>query len=74
MNKQLLSNKRIPIDIRRRLYQAIVINIALWGSESWSLKKRKHIQTGIVPSWLSPQDVRADDVGCSKETDHERTC
>lgn len=39
MNKQLLSNKKIPIDIRRRLYQAIVVNIALWGSESWALKE-----------------------------------
>jgi hypothetical protein len=27
MNKQLLSNKEIPIDIRRRLYQATVVNI-----------------------------------------------
>jgi hypothetical protein len=35
MNKQLLSNKQIPIDILRRLYQAIVVNIALWGCESW---------------------------------------
>jgi hypothetical protein len=34
MNKQLLGNKKIPIDIRRRLYQAIVVNIALWGCES----------------------------------------
>jgi hypothetical protein len=30
MNKQLLGNKKM-IDIRRRLYQAIVVNIALWG-------------------------------------------
>jgi hypothetical protein len=34
MNKQLLGNKKIPIDIRRRLYQALVVNIALWGCES----------------------------------------
>ena len=27
MNRQVLSNKKIPIDIRRRLYQAIVVNI-----------------------------------------------
>jgi hypothetical protein len=38
-NKQLLGNKKIPIDIRRRLYQAIVVNIALWGSESRALKE-----------------------------------
>jgi hypothetical protein len=37
MNKQVLSKKKIPIDIRRRLYQAIVVNIALcWRSESWA--------------------------------------
>jgi hypothetical protein len=39
MNKQLLSNKQIQIDIRRRLYQATVVNIALWGCESWAMKK-----------------------------------
>ena len=39
MNKQLLGNKKIPVDIRRRLYQALVVNIALWGSESWALKE-----------------------------------
>jgi hypothetical protein len=39
MNKQLLGNKKIPIDIRRRLYQAIVVNIALWGS--WALKENR---------------------------------
>jgi hypothetical protein len=39
MKKQLLSNKKIPIDIRRRLYQAKVVNVALWGSESWALKE-----------------------------------
>jgi hypothetical protein len=39
MNKQVLSNKQIPIDICRRVYQAIVVNIALWGCESWALKE-----------------------------------
>jgi hypothetical protein len=29
MNRQELGNKQIPMDIRRRLYQAIVVNIAL---------------------------------------------
>jgi hypothetical protein len=29
MRKQLLCNKQIPIDIRRRLYQVTVVNIAL---------------------------------------------
>jgi hypothetical protein len=39
MMKQLLANKQIPIDIHRRLYQATVVNIALWGCESWALKE-----------------------------------
>jgi hypothetical protein len=39
MRKQLLCNKQIPIDIRRRVYQATVVNIALWGCESWALKE-----------------------------------
>jgi hypothetical protein len=37
MNKQLLGNKRLSMDIRKRLYQAMVVNIALWGCESWAL-------------------------------------
>jgi hypothetical protein len=42
MSKQVLSNKKIPIDIRLRLYHAIVVvNVALWGSESWALKEKK---------------------------------
>jgi hypothetical protein len=32
MRKQLLCNKQIPIDIRRRVYQATVVNIALYGA------------------------------------------
>jgi hypothetical protein len=39
MNQRVLSNKKIRIDIRRRLYQAIVVNIALWGCESWALRE-----------------------------------
>jgi hypothetical protein len=39
MNRQVLSNKKIRMDIRRRLYEAIVVNIALWGCESWALKE-----------------------------------
>jgi hypothetical protein len=84
MNKQLLSNKKLPIDIRRRLYQAIVVNIVLWGSESWALKeanrsKLEAFHHGCLRRMcgylqlVSPQDVRVDDVGCSRETDHERT-
>jgi hypothetical protein len=32
-------------------------------------------QIGSKPrgQWMSPQDVRVDDVGCSRETDRERT-
>jgi hypothetical protein len=39
MSQQVLSNIKIPMHIRGRLCQAIVANIALWGSESWALKE-----------------------------------
>jgi hypothetical protein len=39
MYRQVLGNEKIRMDIRRRLYQAIVVNIARWGSESWALKE-----------------------------------
>jgi hypothetical protein len=42
-------------------------NIALWEAG----QKKRQVQTGSFPPWMSPQDVRADDVGCSRETDHE---
>jgi hypothetical protein len=42
MNRQVLGNKRIPMDMRRRLYQAIVVNIALWGSEGWAALKEEN--------------------------------
>jgi hypothetical protein len=40
MNQQVLGNRNIPMHICRRLYQAIVANIVLWGSESWALKEK----------------------------------
>jgi hypothetical protein len=39
MKQRVLSNKQIRIDIRRRLYHAIVVNIAFWRCESWTLKE-----------------------------------
>jgi hypothetical protein len=39
MNRQVLGSNKIRMEIRRRLYTAIVVNIALWGSESWALKE-----------------------------------
>ena len=52
MKKQLLSNKEIPIDIRHRLYQATVVNILLWGCESWALKEadRSKLEATSTPS------------------------
>jgi hypothetical protein len=65
--KAITGQQKIPIDIRG-LYQAIVVNIALWGRKLGTERSRQ-VQTGSVPPWMSPQDVRADDVGCSRETD-----
>jgi hypothetical protein len=49
INQQVLSNKKIPIEIRRRLCQAIAVDmIALgWLSESLALKEenRKKLET-----------------------------
>jgi hypothetical protein len=36
--------------------------------ESWALKNEQ-VQTGSIPSWLSPR-CAGDDVGCSRETDY----
>jgi hypothetical protein len=71
MNRQVLGNKDISMDIRKRLYQAMVVNISLWGCESWALKE-KNRANGIGSPQLSPQDMRVDDVGYKGETDHER--
>ena len=35
--KRVLCNKDIPAKLRVRLYNATVINILLWGCESWAL-------------------------------------
>jgi hypothetical protein len=53
---------------------AIVVDIALWGSEDWTLKEADRSKLeAFLTLWLSSQDVRVDDVECSRgETDHER--
>jgi hypothetical protein len=43
------------------------------GKRKLGTERIKQIQIGSVPPWVSPQDVRVDDVGCSRETDQERT-
>ena len=35
--KRVLYNKDIPVKLRIRLYDATVINLLLWGCESWAL-------------------------------------
>jgi hypothetical protein len=40
INRQVLGDKHISMDIRKGLYQAMVVNIALWGCESWALKEK----------------------------------
>jgi hypothetical protein len=62
MRKQLLSNKQIPIDIRRRLYQATGVNIALWGCESRALKEADRSKLEIfhhqcLRKWWTMWDV-----------------
>jgi hypothetical protein len=75
MNKQLLSNKQIPIDFRRRLYQATAVNILLWRCESWALKEadRSKLEAFHHGCLRRMCGWTMWDVGCSRETDHERT-
>jgi hypothetical protein len=39
MNKNVFRKREIPIKLRLRTYQAIIVNLALWGCESWALKE-----------------------------------
>ena len=39
LNRNVLRNKKIPTHLRLRLYNAIVVNLLLWGCESWALKE-----------------------------------
>jgi hypothetical protein len=70
MNKQLLGNKKYTDRYPSQALSSDCCEYSTLGSESWALKDRQ-VQTGSFPPWMSPQDVRADDVGCSRETDHE---
>jgi hypothetical protein len=73
-NRQVHRNKELPIDIRKRLYQAMIVNIALWGSEAGLRKKRTGLNwkrfTAVVSE--GPKDVQVDDMGYRGETDPER--
>jgi hypothetical protein len=71
MNRQVLGTKKIPMDNRRRLYQAIVVNIALWGSDSWALKEEKGRNWNRFTIAVSA-GYAGGDVGYEGETDHER--
>lgn len=39
LNQNVLRNNKIPITLRLRIYNAIVINLLLWGCESWAIKE-----------------------------------
>jgi hypothetical protein len=58
----ITGQQKIPIDIRRRLYQAIVVNS--------STKLAEQTKTGSFHHGCL-RKMWADDVGCSRETDHE---
>jgi hypothetical protein len=65
----ITGQQKIPIDIRRRL-SSDCCEYTL-GKRKLGTERSRQVQTGSFPPWMSPQDVRADDVGCSRETDHE---
>jgi hypothetical protein len=69
-----LFTKKISTDIRRRIYQAIVVNCCQYntlGKRKLSSERREQEEIGNDSPQLSPQDMRVDDVGYSGETDHE---
>ena len=39
LNKNVLRNIDIPIKLQLRTYETIVLNLLLWGCESWALKE-----------------------------------
>ena len=41
-------NKAIPLELRVRFYKAIVVNILLWGCESWALRSRNYKEIRVV--------------------------
>jgi hypothetical protein len=65
--RRVLSNKKIRIDIRRRLYQAIAVDIALWGSDSLALreKDRSKLQGECLAHGVQHDDQQGE---CNKHT------
>lgn len=35
------SNSRVPFELRMRFYKAIVVNVLLWGCESWAIQSKE---------------------------------
>ena len=35
------SNSRVPFGLRMRFYKAIIVNVLLWGGESWAIKSKE---------------------------------
>ena len=35
------SNSRVPFDLRMGFYKAIIINVLLWGCESWAIQSKE---------------------------------
>ena len=35
------SNARVPFELRMRFYKAIIVNVLLWGCESWAIQSKE---------------------------------
>ena len=35
------SNSRVPFELRMRFYKAIIVNVLLWGCESWAIQSKE---------------------------------
>jgi len=56
--KSVLCNKNIPAKLRIRLYDATVINILLWGYESWALTEELRQKQEVCHSRFLRKMVR----------------
>ena len=56
--KRVLCNKNIPAELRVQLYDATVINILLWGCESWASTKELRRKLEDLSPQISKENGR----------------
>jgi hypothetical protein len=51
MNKNIFRRKNKSSKLRLRTYKAIIVNLLLWGCESWELKEEDHRRIEVSHHW-----------------------